>query len=635
MAAMALRLPSAARTSLDPQEIEAVATAIAPVREFLPGVRRLAGGVPVHFLLLRWLTAYGFEELRIRSAALVAGGLAVVATGTLVRTGFGWPQGVAAATLLAFSPLHAAASGRALPHALCAFLVLVYALAFEAQLRGRGGRGVALLAALAALYTSYAALFPVGASLLYACAERWRGHISAAALSRALGGSALAVLVFVPWAIYDLAGPRGGGIALANVGWHVPAAVARAFAVGAASGGDFIPLVFAALAGLGALRGLFRGAPGAVWSIAIAVLGVAGTAGAARWLRYPFDPVKVLFVLPFYLALVAEGLAAATAPLRASNARPAATVALAVALAAAAHWAGAPARDSERSDWRAAANVILRNLGDGDAVAAPAGHRFLLYYAPELERCLAIERVGLLPGGLQQRARVWLAAGWAARLHPQWSSVRIFLAPRVVVDLSPASDPAVYYATLDLGRRRTYLEACHFDLPLAVWARQPLLRDCLRELGPLPTILERVDDLARARDLRLRNPALLQAVTLLWQAGRKREAARLAEAIPVGRRHGELGRPCARRGTRPSVLPPGGARDDGHCRRAEVRWSLWQEVLKQGRGSFTLGRPQEVEPACMNASSRRPFALRTERERSFGVTFRVGLPSRKKRTIPP
>ncbi len=531
LAGLVLWVPTSVQTSLDVEEIQAVTTSIAPGRDFLPAIRQLPGAAPLQFLVLRWLTAYGFEEGRMRAASLAAGAAAIAATGALVQAWFGGPQGIAAALLLALSPLHGSASQRALPYALCGCLVLLFALAIEKQLRGRGSLSASVAAAAVALYTSYAAFLAVAAALLHAATARWRGQIDARTFRRAVAACGLGLLLFVPWAAYDLTGPRAAQLVVPNVGWDLPVVLARAFGPGAAPGRALAALLFAGLASLGAVCGLRRGAPGATFAVAIALAGIGGTAGAARWMPYAFDPLQVLFVLPFYLALVAEGVAAMTAPLRASVLRWAATVVLAIGLAIFAYRGAVAGRSESASDWRAAALVVLRNIANGDAVAAPGGHRFLLYYAPELERRLAVARVGLLPAGLNEQPRVWLVAGWGARLHPHWDQVAGFLESRVVVDLSPARDPAVYYATLDLGRHRTYLEACHFDVPLAIWARQPLLRDCLQELGPLPSVLERIDDLARTQHLRLRNPALLQTVTLLWRAGKKAEAARLAEAV--------------------------------------------------------------------------------------------------------
>jgi len=72
---------------------------------------------------------------------------------------------------------------------------------------------------------------------------------------------------------------------------------------------------------------------------------------------------------------------------------------------------------------------------------------------------------------------------------------------------------------------------CHFDLPVAVLARQPVLRDCLLEVGPVPAVLDQLDRLLAADHVSLRNPTLLEAVTALHEGGRTDRARELATRI--------------------------------------------------------------------------------------------------------
>src|ERR1039457_1296614 len=67
-------------------------------------------------------------------------------------------------------------------------------------------------------------------------------------------------------------------------------------------GAVLLPLA-AAVAWRGARR-----TPEVAWLAS--ALGAIGFIGVARWVSYPFVPARMLFVLPFFLLLVAQGAAA-------------------------------------------------------------------------------------------------------------------------------------------------------------------------------------------------------------------------------------------------------------------------------------------------------------------------------------
>jgi hypothetical protein len=175
---------------------------------------------------------------------------------------------------------------------------------------------------------------------------------------------------------------------------------------------------------------------------------------------------------------------------------------------------------------------MLQNLGPHDRVAVPLADGAVAVYGAELGGRLPVR--SHLPAANAWLTRVeagWLIAGWSARLHPLWPKIRRALDDVFAVNLSPAREPALLY----IGKERypTYLAACHFELPAAVLARQTILRDCLREIGALEGPLRHVRTLSASAGVSLRNPALLESVTLLIEADRIEEAIALAEAVAL------------------------------------------------------------------------------------------------------
>ena len=173
-----------------------------------------------------------------------------------------------------------------------------------------GWRRAALLALalLAAMYTHYVAGIALVATtnLTLFYRRRWR---TALAIDGAIA------IGYLPW-IWRLTaslaswGSNGRNYTLTGSRvWEVPVKFAywsMSFVMGEAMpdavlvlGALLLPLV-AAVAWRGARR-----TPEVAWLGA--ALGAIGFLGVARWVSYPFVPARMLFVLPFFLLLVAQG----------------------------------------------------------------------------------------------------------------------------------------------------------------------------------------------------------------------------------------------------------------------------------------------------------------------------------------
>jgi hypothetical protein len=176
------------------------------------------------------------------------------------------------------------------------------------------------LALLAAMYTHYVAGIALAATanLTLFYRRRWR---TAVAIDGAIA------IGYLPW-IWRLTaslaswGSNGRNYALTGSRvLEVPVKFAywsMSFVMGEAVpdavlvlGALLLPLV-AAVAWRGARR-----TPEVAWLAA--ALGAIGFIGVARWVSYPFVPARMLFVLPFFLLLVAQGAARGAGGRRSGN----------------------------------------------------------------------------------------------------------------------------------------------------------------------------------------------------------------------------------------------------------------------------------------------------------------------------
>ena len=173
-----------------------------------------------------------------------------------------------------------------------------------------GKAALLTLALLAALYTHYApgiALIAT-ANLTLFHRRRWRA---------ALAIDCAIAIGYLPW-IWRLAasltswGSNGRNYALTGSRvLEVPVKLAywsMSFVMGEAvpDGVLILGALLAPLVAVAAWKGARR-TPEVAWLAA--ALAVIGFTGVARWVSYPFIPARMLFVLPFFLLLVARGAA--------------------------------------------------------------------------------------------------------------------------------------------------------------------------------------------------------------------------------------------------------------------------------------------------------------------------------------
>lgn len=519
--AAGLRLHGLAGPSLSYDEIAIVEVARRPLPEMLPAIRDLAGQAPANFLVVRAVADYGLEEARLRAPAALCGTAAVLALLWVVQPWYGRAVAAGAAVLLAVSPLHVAYAQQARFYGLFSLTTIVLLGLLWRAVHAQGRWWPAAAAAVVAAYSHYYALFVLTAVALYAAGAWIAGWVSRRA---ALGAGAVwlgAIVVFAPWFVYDLRAGIGGQLIASNVTWSLAGRLLDAFAVGENAGVSVPSAVLGILAVLGIVRGLRRHRQATVFALVVGVVGLAGALGVARIAPYYFAPAQILFLVPIYLACAASGIAAVADRVPWRVARRVVWVGGMVAVASLSLPALQRHYTARPSDWRAAAQVVLDNIGRDDAVTAPAGRDALLFYAPEFYRRVpAATRISTAMTPARRASRAWIVAPWRARLHPDWRAVRAFLASRVVVDLSPSPDPAVYYVTDLIGRRATCWTVLHFDLPLETVARSSLLPDCLAALGPVPEVMAQIERLRAATDMPGRNRVLLQ-VSRLLPAGKR------------------------------------------------------------------------------------------------------------------
>jgi hypothetical protein len=192
-------------------------------------------------------------------------------------------------------------------------LFAIIAAAMLSRVAGKSTRRDAVLLALAllgALYTHYVAGIALiaAANLVLFYRRRWR---PALAIDWAVA------IAYLPWIwrlaaslaswgtnarSYALSGSRILEVPVKFAYWSMSFVMGEAVPdVGLILGALALPLV-AVVAWQGARRN-----PGLGWLAA--ALAAIGFIGVARWVSYPFVPARMLFVLPFFLLLAAQGAA--------------------------------------------------------------------------------------------------------------------------------------------------------------------------------------------------------------------------------------------------------------------------------------------------------------------------------------
>src|SRR5688572_17902202 len=134
--AAVLRLHHIAHDSLWGDEALSVTIAKMPLAKLITHVRWWEQIPPVHHLLLKvWMICFGDSERSVRMPSAIAGMAGVAVLGLLVARSMGRKTALAAALLLAVSPMHIAYSQECRTYALTVLLGLISCDLFVRLLR--------------------------------------------------------------------------------------------------------------------------------------------------------------------------------------------------------------------------------------------------------------------------------------------------------------------------------------------------------------------------------------------------------------------------------------------------------------------------------------------------------------------
>jgi len=311
----------------------------APWWRWLTGLEHEHG--PLYYLGQLAARAFGRGEFAGRLPAALFGLAAIPLVFFAARELGGWAAGVAAAIVLAASPLHVYYSREARPYAL---LMLLTAVMLIALLRARTGLAVA--AAIAMLYTS-AVAGPLLLAIALTCFLRrmWL-----------LGGIAGAATLLVPLLYRGEAAPVSS-----QFDEHVTSRIVRALTV-SAYGNEGQAAVIAVLflfAVLGAVVLARRDARAAAIVGGMTVLPVVCALWSLEAIGHWFAIRYVSPALIGFVVLAGVGIAAVRLPWLA---------AIVAAGIAAATWSAARQEPFEKLDWRAIGATLERHVQPGDAI---------------------------------------------------------------------------------------------------------------------------------------------------------------------------------------------------------------------------------------------------------------------------
>ncbi len=534
----AVRFDQLGETGLSLNEIRDALVAEQPLTRLPAAVAQQTGTTPLPALLThiaqhRW----GRTETTVRASAALFGSATILALGLAGSSLFGAPA-LVGASLLALAPAHITASREGQAAALAGLLVVVLVSCAWRVLQQPAWWKTLGFAAIstAAFYSHYGAVPVLAAVLMVATVaaafdrdiRRATGCLFAAALS--------ALFAFAPWLWLDAQAGRGSVMYIPHITTDTFIGLARAFAVDDRPVPPAWAIAVACAAAAGVVRGLLAARLASSLVTMSVVAAVATTLAVTHQLPYPFDPHQILFVLPLYLLLAARGFEWPLQLIR-PRARPylRATIALAVIVPNVLVLRGPAA--PPLPDWRAVAAVVGNNAWSDDAVAAPQTREALLFYAPGLLRQVLPEApAARLAAALEHGVRGWLVAPLSVQLGGAWPELTRWINSGNVIDLSVGDDPLILYGG-DTSRVTLLREAAGFDLPTAALARGRWLRELLQQTGPVPAVFRLVDQLAAAEPgISLRNPELLNIVSLLVHSGHREQARglaiRIAEAEP-------------------------------------------------------------------------------------------------------
>ena len=329
----------------------------APWWHWLTGLEREHG--PLYYAAQLAARAAGHDEFAGRLPAALFGLAAIAIVFLIARELGGWAAGIAAAIVLAVSPLHVYYSREARPYAL---LMLLAALLFYALLKNR--LGLAIAAMIAMLYTT-AVAGPLLLAVAIICFVR-RMWI--------FGGAAIAAAALVPLLYRGQAQPVPG-----HFDESVLPHIASALTV-SGRGLDGHALTIALLflfAAFGAVVLWRRDRRTASIAIGMALLPIVSALASLAAISHWFAVRYVSPALIGFVVLAAVGMASTRLPWLA--------VLIAAAIAADT-WSAARREPFEKLDWRAIGAALERRVQPGDAIvtAEPWSDVCLRYYLRHL-----------------------------------------------------------------------------------------------------------------------------------------------------------------------------------------------------------------------------------------------------------
>jgi hypothetical protein len=431
LAAFALRVHALGAKSLWYDELRQVEVAQQPLADFRRHLL-LHAGRPLDYLVTHVLLAWGHQEFWLRVPALLWGTLSVAVFFALARRWLGARPALWALALLAASPFAVQYSQEQRPYALYLLIALLALWTLEHALARRGARAWLLFAltAAAGTLTHFFYVILLGVQGLYGLAvlawpprrPGWARALAALAASGLAGFAALQIaskpehlLLFAERFLGALGGASAGGGLVSDAGQAVRLSdtinadfflkgLLPAFGAGPAA---LALLVFNGLALLGlvglAARDRWRLLQAMLWLVVAPALVVI-------YLQYrqEFFAIRyIIFGLPTYLLLVAQGLAWLSAggptppvppslegrrvpltqtaghpPASAQRVQPfiaGAVLAVLLGLSLVEVRAG---YHVPKDDWRRVGAFLTANVRPGDTLGAPDVQAFIRFYAP-------------------------------------------------------------------------------------------------------------------------------------------------------------------------------------------------------------------------------------------------------------
>jgi 4-amino-4-deoxy-L-arabinose transferase-like glycosyltransferase len=405
-AAFALRAHALGAKSFWYDELRQIEVAQQPLANFTPFML-LHAARPLDYVVTHALLPWGHQEFWLRLPALLWSTLAVAVFFALARRWLGVGPALWAAALLAAAPFAVQYAQELRPYALYLLISLLGVWTMERALAGRGRSAWLAFAATAAAgtLTHFFYALVLGVQGLYGAAALawpprrpgWRRSLAALAAAGLTGFLALQIaakpehlLLFTERFLGALGEASTGAGLVSDTGVTVrvsEAVNADFFLKGllpafGAGPNPAAMLLFSGLALLGlialARRDRRRLALVGLWLLAAPTLVII-------YLQYRqefFALRYIIFALPAYLLLVAQGLAWLAARPRPAWARSALAGALLAGLLA---FSLAQVRADyhvPKDDWRRVGAFLTANVRPGDTLGAPDVQAFIRFYAP-------------------------------------------------------------------------------------------------------------------------------------------------------------------------------------------------------------------------------------------------------------